>query len=74
MSDERPMKIGESSMIRVSSMASASCAGSPNRARYGMKIGAASQRSAEAPTSSRSIALMTLEATRQPSCSRSFAR
>ena len=73
-SAERPMKMGLSSMIRERWIAVSRCAGSGNCASVGTSDGASTQRTAENPISERTIAFMTLDATRQASSSRSFAR
>ena len=73
-SELSPMKMGLRSMTRVSSVVSSSWRASYSGTMSGTRNGAATHMTAESPMSARSIAFITLDATRQASCSRSFAR
>ena len=73
-SADSPMKIGLSSMMRESLTVVSICAGSGNGASTGTIHGASTHMIAESPMSEMTIAFMTLDATRQASSSRSFAR
>ena len=71
------MKIGDSSMSRVRSIVSASCAGrstNPGATTVGTSHGAATHITAEKPTRRSRTAFITLDATCHASSSRSRAR
>ena len=75
VSDDRPMKMGERSMMRVRSTVRSICFGSWNGAtKVGTTYGAAIHITIEKPTRRISTAFMTLEATCHASASRSRAR